>query len=142
MDHLGVVSGWIIELPINYGKKFATEEREIFIARMHREEYLVKDIIAPRMETQLTFTCRRDATRRKLRIGRMMRTEIVICIIISRGCYSPSQCNDNAIARIGLRCNYYDQSYAFLRVFLCSHAVNAKYNNFSRNLEDKKYNSP
>lgn len=30
MDHLGVVTGWIIELPINYGKKFATEEREIF----------------------------------------------------------------------------------------------------------------
>lgn len=76
----------------------ATEEREIFIARMHREEYLVKGIIAPRMETQLTFTCRRNVARRKLRIGRIMRTEIVICIIISRGCYSPSRCNDNAIA--------------------------------------------
>lgn len=55
MDHLGVVTGWIIELPINYGKKFATGE--IFIARLHREAHLVKDIIAL---WRLTFTCRRD----------------------------------------------------------------------------------
>jgi len=93
MDHLGVVTGWIIELPINYGKKFRDRETRNF----SRAKHLVKDIIA-RMETRLTFTCRRDVTCRKLRIGRMMRAEVVICIIISPGCYSRSRCNDNAMA--------------------------------------------
>lgn len=41
MDHLGVLSGWIIELPINYGKKFVTEERRNFYrATVSRREYL------------------------------------------------------------------------------------------------------
>lgn len=57
MDHLGVVTGWIIELPINYGKKFRDRETRNF----SRAKHLVKDIIA-RMETRLTFTCRRDVT--------------------------------------------------------------------------------
>jgi len=40
-----------------------------------------------------------------------MRAEAIICIIISRGCYSRSRRNDNVRSSIGLQCNYYCWSF-------------------------------
>lgn len=67
----------------------------------------------------------------------MMRAEVVICIIISPGCYSRSWCNDNAIWHIGLRCNYYDQSCT---LYDSCALVLLTLRNFSGNFQEEKYN--